>query len=98
MNDDISNRVLLEHMQAMKIELKQDISRLSNRVGSVERRSEGLSSRMDNLHSRLDHLEQRMERGFADAKAHREALQEDLEATILLQGKHEKRLTKLERK
>lgn len=76
MTDDgtITNRMLLEHQQAMKRELTD----------------------------RINTLEQKVDRGFADndrrfeeARRHREGLQEDLEATMMMQYRHEKELAVL---
>ncbi|MBU0767137.1 hypothetical protein KKF55_05175 [Patescibacteria group bacterium] len=81
MADEITNKVLLEHMQGMKYELQQQIMGLENRMGGVEQRMGG--------------LEQRMEDGFEEARQHRQALQEDLEATITMQAKHQQKLEKI---
>lgn len=80
MTDDgvITNRMLLDHMQAMKHEL-------------IER----FNGRFNGLEVRVDRLEQKVERGFEEARQHRQALQEDLDATIRLQGKHSEQLAQL---
>lgn len=70
----ITNGILLQHMQGMKAELKQDIQ---------------------NVSTRIDQLEQKVDKGFKDARQHREALQEDLNATILMVGKHQRKLARL---
>ncbi len=70
----ITNRMLLEHQQAMKSEL---------------------SERINHLEQKVDRLEQKVDRGFEEARQHRQALQEDLDATIRLQGKHSEQLAQL---
>lgn len=77
MDDVITNRMLLEHMQGMKNELKEQ--------------TRGIEGRLTRLESKVD-------RGFEEAKIHRQALQEDLEATMRQQGKHERKLTSLTRR
>lgn len=74
MADEITTRMLLEHMQAMKSELLQRISSLEIKVTT---------------------LANTMNVGFEDARLHRQALQEDLEVTILMVGKHDKKLAHL---
>ncbi len=74
----ITGRILLDHIQSSKLELKQDIRDLGTQVDSLEKR--------------VDRLEQQMERGFKEAYEHREALQIDLDATIRMQSRHEREL------
>mgnify|MGYP001595784984 CR=1 FL=1 len=50
-DSDITPAVLLQHMQGMKYELKQDIH--------------GLAKRMDRFEERMDQLEHKVDRGFA---------------------------------
>lgn len=83
MADDVTIKMLLEHMQAMEGRLLTQIGGLGKRLGGVEQR--------------LTALEERVDRGFEDARRHRESLQEDLDATIRLQGKHSATLTRLAR-
>ncbi len=83
MTDDgaITNRILLDHIMVNT----GAIDRLSRRV-------DGLSGSVDGLSQRVDRLEEKMDRKFEEAKQHRDNLQEDLEATILMQFKHQKQL------
>lgn len=84
----ITNGILLQHMQGMKSELKQDIK--------------GLGERMDSLEGKVIRLEKKVDMGFEDARRqfedarkHREALQEDLNATIQMVGKHQRKLARI---
>ncbi|MCF7844686.1 MAG: hypothetical protein K9M03_02550 [Kiritimatiellales bacterium] len=74
MKDEITNKVLLEHIQGMKYELQQQI---------------------EGLEKKIEKVEQQMKGGFDEAKQHRQALQEDLEATIAMQAKHQQKLEKI---
>ncbi|MFH1670776.1 MAG: hypothetical protein ABIA92_04285 [Patescibacteria group bacterium] len=78
MADEITNNVLLEHMQGMKYELQQQIEGLEKKIEKVDTT-----------------LTQQMREGFEEAKQHRQALQEDLEATIAMQAKHQQKLAKI---
>lgn len=51
--------------------------------------------RIDKLEGRVDRLQERVEKGFEEARQHRQALQEDLDATIRTQFKHQKQLALL---
>ncbi|MBU1910835.1 hypothetical protein KKG16_00305 [Patescibacteria group bacterium] len=81
MADEITNKVLLEHMQSMKHELQQQIT--------------GFGMRMERVEVNLKQLSQHVEDGFEEARQHRQALQEDLEATISMQAKHQQKLAKI---
>ena len=84
----ITNGILLEHMQGMKNDLQQQIGDLKERIVRVDGRIDGLGGRMTRL-------EQAMQRGFEEARQHSEALQEDLEPTIRMVVKHEKKLARM---
>ncbi len=47
------------------------------------------------LSGRIDGLEVRMNQGFEEARQHRQALQEDLEATMRMLAKHDRKLAKM---
>lgn len=81
----ITNAVLLQHMQGMKSELKQDIKCLGERIDSLENKVTGLEKKVD-----IGFENARLR--FEDAHKHREALQEDLNATILMVGTHDETL------
>ncbi|MBI3336367.1 hypothetical protein HYZ98_02255 [Candidatus Peregrinibacteria bacterium] len=81
MADEITNKVLLEHMQGMKYELKQEMKDMKQEIRGVK--------------NDVVRLEQKVDRGFEEAKEHRQALQEDLEATIAMQAKHQRKLEKI---
>lgn len=81
MADDITNGMLLQHMQGMKYDLEV-------KIDDVGRGLRGLAQK-------VDRLSQRVEEGFEEARQHRQALQEDLEATILMQAKHQAKLARL---
>ena len=74
MADDITNIVLLKHIQAMK-------SSLEARMTAIEQGTILLTGEM--------------RRGFQEASEHRQALQEDLEATMKMLSKHETKLARL---
>ena len=82
MTGEITNGMLLRHIQAMKNDLQQQISTLDRKF----------TAKFDSLEIRFDDLEVRMESGFEEARQHREALQEDLNATIRMVAKHETKL------
>ena len=78
--DEITNAMLLRHMQAMKSDLEKQIK-------SVEKS-----------------LDAKMNRGFQaihfeleEARIQRTALQEDMEANMMLLIKHDKRMTNIEK-
>lgn len=74
MADDITNIILLQHIQAMKSSLEEQIATVDKKV---------------------DRNAAEMRKGFQEAGEHRQALQEDLEETIHVLSKHEKRLARL---
>ncbi len=81
MANDITNSMLLAHMQAMKNDLQQQIVGLDKKVVSLDRK--------------MTTLTEDMRCGFEDARQHRQALQEDLEATMHMQSKHSAKLAHL---
>lgn len=88
MADDITNRMLLEHIQAMKNDLQQQISGIDARVN-------GLQEEVASLRGEFVSLRGEMRFGFEEARLHRQALQEDLDATIRMQSKHDAKLARL---
>lgn len=78
MADDITNVVLLQHIQAMKSSLELQIAAVDQKV---DRNTSALTSEM--------------RKGFEEARQHRQALQEDLEATMRMLSKHETKLARL---
>lgn len=74
MADDITNIVLLQHMQKMKSDLEQQIAK------------QGIG---------LENLTREVRGGFAEVHQHLQALQEDLEATMEVQSKHQTKLARL---
>jgi DUF917 family protein len=84
MADDITNGMLLEHMQGMKHELLQKISDLDRKFTGE-------------LHGSIGRLERKVDRGFDEARLHRQALQEDLEATMRMLSKHEATFARLDK-
>ncbi len=78
MADDITNIVLLKHIQAMKSSLEVQIATIDQKI---DRNTAMLTSEM--------------RKGFEEAREHRQALQEDLEATMHMLSKHEKKLARL---
>ncbi len=77
----ITKKELLEHMHAMRNDLQGQIS--------------SLGQRMVGMNGRLYNFEQIMDRGFTEAREHRQAIQEDLDATIRMVAKHDKKLTRM---
>ena len=78
MADDITNIVLLQHIQAMKSSLEVQIAAVDQKV---DRNTATLT--------------EEMHKGFEEARQHRQALQEDLEATMHMLSKHETKLARL---
>lgn len=78
MSEEISNGMLLEHMQAMKTDLQRQIA--------------GLDKKID---TKITVLEKYVRKGFEEARQHRQALQEDLDASIRMLGKHDAKLAHL---
>ena len=80
MKNRITLRILLEHIQASKNDLQQQIK--------------GIEKRLFGLKTGFEGLEKRMERGFQESKLWDEKLRADLFETILLQAKHSRKLLK----
>lgn len=68
-------------MQAMKNDLQTQITDVKTQITDVKTDVRG--------------LREEMRQGFTEAKEHRQALQEDLEATMQLQLKHQEKLARL---
>ena len=85
MADDITNGMLLQHMQGMKNDLQQLINGLKTE----------LKQDIGRLDNKITVLATQVEQGFEDARQHRQALQEDLEETMRVQGKHGAKLARL---
>ena len=83
MAEEITNIVLLEHMQGMKNDLQQQIADLDAKIGGLD--------------GKVSRLDKKMTEGFEDARLHRQALQEDLEATMRMLSKHDAKLARLSR-
>jgi vacuolar-type H+-ATPase subunit H len=81
MTDEITNTMLLQHMHAMKGELLGRISAIDKKV--------------THLQKEVADFKEETKRNFEDARLHRQALQEDLEATMRMTAKHQKKLTHL---
>ncbi len=85
MGNDISNIVLLQHIQAMKSSLELQIATVDQKLGL----------QIAALDQKIDRNTDEMRRGFEEARAHRQALQEDLEETMRMLSKHESKLARL---
>lgn len=85
MADDITNIVLLQHIQAMKSSLEVQIAAVK---GSLEVQIAAVDQKVDRNADEI-------RKGFEEARQHRQALQEDLEATMLMLSKHETKLARL---
>lgn len=84
MADDevITNKMLLEHMQAMKNELQMQIA--------------GIRSDVSSLRSDVQRIEAKMDTGFREVRLDIQALQEDLGATMTVQMKHGQQIAQLQ--
>lgn len=78
MVDDITNKILLGHMQAMKNDLQTQITTMKN-----------------DLQTQITGLKEDVHLGFTEAREHRQALQEDLEATMRMLAKHQEKLARI---
>ena len=85
MADDITNIVLLQHIQTMKSTLESQMQAMKD----------SLESQIAALDQKVDRNTMEMRVGFEEARQHREALQEDLEATMRMLSKHESKLARL---
>ena len=77
----ITTRTLLEHIQGMKSDLQTQIT--------------DVAQSLKDLKKDVTNLTESTKRGFEEAREHRQALQEDLNATIRMVGKHEVKLAKI---
>ena len=101
MADEVTNAVLLDKMQGMKTALQGEmqgmkIELLQHVQGMKSDLQQQISDLGKNLSGRVGSLEKKVEEGFEEAKKHREALQEDLEETMKVQGRHTRKLARLE--
>tara|TARA_Y100000310_G_C19979773_1_gene489237 strand:+ start:96 stop:380 length:285 start_codon:yes stop_codon:yes gene_type:complete len=87
--DDITSKVLLEHIQGNKYELQIQMKDLKD---ELQVQMKGLK---DELKQEIGRIETKMDEGFQDAAEHRRVLQEDLEATIKMQGQHQEKLASM---
>ncbi len=78
MAGDITNKMLLEHMQGMKSELQEQMARMQI-----------------DLQGQITNQTGEMRQGFSDTRKDIQALQEDLEATMQMVGKHDTKLARL---
>ena len=85
MADDITNVMLLRYLERMKADLERQITALN----------EKLSGRIDRLEVTMGNLTVEMRTEFEEAHQHRQSLQEDLEATMRMLAKHERKLAKM---
>ncbi len=85
MADDITNIVLLQHIQAMKSGLE----------GKMDTMQQALLLRITALEMALANLTTQTHQGFEEARQHRQALQEDLEETMRVLAKHGTKLARL---
>ncbi len=84
----ITNRLLLQHMQGMKSEILTRFDGLETRVDTLEKK---VDDGFENVRRKFESVD----RQFEVARQHREALQEDLDASIRMLGKHDKKLARL---
>lgn len=84
MADDITNIVLLNHMQTMKMGLQEQMQTMKSE----------LQEQIAGIDNRLTSLTVEVRKGFEDVRLQLVALQEDLEATIRMVGKHDWKLAR----
>jgi hypothetical protein len=89
MKTRVTNIVILQHMHLMKSSLEQQIlgvkSSLEEKIAVLDQKIEGKTTS----------LTAEMRRGFQEAREHRQALQEDLEATMRMLSRHDRKLARL---
>ena len=91
MADDITNGMILEHMHAMKYDLLQKIQ------GTKDDLLRQMLIMKNDLQRQIYILDAKVDKGFEEARQHRQTLQEDLEATMRMLSKHETKLARLTR-
>ncbi|OGJ59004.1 hypothetical protein A2635_03225 [Candidatus Peribacteria bacterium RIFCSPHIGHO2_01_FULL_51_9] len=79
MADEITNKVLLEHIQGMKYEIQQEMKGMKQDMKDVKKE---IQQEIRDVKKDVVRLEQKMDKGFEEAREHRQALQEDLVATM----------------
>ena len=89
MKERITLQVILEHIQASKNDLQQQIARLDGKVDNLEKR---MILGFENVRLKFEDVD----RQFEDAHLHRQALQEDLEETMRVQMKHGRQLNRIQ--
>lgn len=67
-------------------------------LGHIQTMKHDLQTQIGNLRIDFARMEIQMRQGFEEARHHRQALQEDLNATIRLQGKHTTAIARLSKK
>jgi predicted nucleic acid-binding Zn-ribbon protein len=92
MKKRVTNIVILQHMHLMKSSLEQQIIALDQKVATLDRKITAVDEKVD---SNATSLRTEMRRGFQEAHEHRQALQEDLEATMRMLSKHDRKLARL---
>lgn len=89
MVDDITNIMLLQHMQGMKSDLQLQIAAVYQKITALEKKTGGVEKNMASM-------AEEMRNGFEEARMHRQSLQEDLEATMRMLSKHSTKLARLQ--
>lgn len=84
----ITNGVLLQHIQAIHGEMLTMNNGLQQQINGLGQQIVGLRLEMN---QRFFEVNQKLE----EARQHRQALQEDLDATIRMVGKHQVKLAKI---
>ncbi len=81
----ITGKILLQHMQA-------GFNRMDRQFKKIDERFKQVDERFERLERRVDEGFADANRKFEEARLHREALQEDLDATIRKQAVHDREL------
>lgn len=86
--------MILEHVQALKNDLQQQIHHIDEKFdGKFDRFERKMDQGFEQTRVQFENI--RIQ--FEEARQHRQALQEDLEATMKVQMKHGRQLTKMQR-
>ncbi len=85
MRNRVTNVVLLKQMHLMKSDIQVQMQFMKN----------DLQVQIQSMRVQIAVLDERTSKGFEEARQHRQALQEDLEATMRMLYKHDKKLARL---
>ncbi len=84
----ITSAVILQHLQGLE-------QRIAKRFDAVEKDVRSLRGEILIFRGEVHTSFEEAHNQFEDARKHREALQEDLDATIRMVGKHQRKLARV---